>query len=424
MSERSECVEILHKIFEQKVFYSTLKPYITEKNVSFCNMLVLSVLRHLTGLENIIAKFVLKKIPQKSIILKYILFAAIAEIMLLKTPDYAVINEYVNIAKKKTDKFSANMVNAVLRKIVSQKTELNIYATFPQEFYKILKEDYMQSEIENIEESCFCEAPLDLNVKENHTYWAQQLNGTLFSNGTIRIFDAKSKISELKGYEEGVWWVQDLAASLPVMLLGNMKDKKVLDLCAAPGGKTAQLLAQGAKVTAVDIDFSRMEKLKQNMMRLKLEKNLETKVSEGLSFLQNNDNVFDVIVLDVPCSATGTFRKHPEVLHFKTIQDVKKQSVLQYDMLKTAIDTVKHGGMILYCTCSISKIEGEKIIQKIMQEKNNIELVVPDINQINVLNGKNLPKEIIDNGVLRTLPYYVDSLGGMDCFFAACIKKK
>lgn len=424
MSERSECVEILHKIFEQKVFYSTLKPYITERNVSFCNMLVLSVLRHLTGLENIIAKFVLKKIPQKSIILKYILFAAIAEIMLLKTPDYAVINEYVNIAKKKTDKFSANMVNAVLRKIVSQKTELNIYATFPQEFYKILKEDYTQSEIENIEKSCFCEAPLDLNVKENHTYWAQQLNGTLFSNGTIRIFDAKSKISELKGYEEGVWWVQDLAASLPVMLLGNMKDKKVLDLCAAPGGKTAQLLARGAKVTAVDIDFSRMEKLKQNMMRLKLEKNLETKVSEGLSFLQNNDNVFDVIVLDVPCSATGTFRKHPEVLHFKTIQDVKKQSVLQYDMLKTAIDTVKHGGMILYCTCSISKIEGEKIIQKIMQEKNNIELVVPDINQINVLNGKNLPKEIIDNGVLRTLPYYVDSLGGMDCFFAACIKKK
>ena len=424
MSERTECVEILHKIFEQKVFYSTLKPYIAEKNISFCNMLVLSVLRNLTELENIIAKFVLKKIPQKNVILKYILLAAIAEIMLLKTPDYAVINEYVNIAKKKTDKFSANMVNAVLRKVSSQKKKLQVIAKIPQNFCEILKKDYTQSEIDSIKESCFCEAPLDLSIKENHTYWAQQLNGTLFSNGTVRIFDAKSKVSELKGYDEGTWWVQDIAASLPIMLLGNVKNKKVLDLCAAPGGKTAQLLAQGAKVTAVDIDALRMEKLKQNIKRLNLEQNLEISVADGVEFLQGNKNIFDIIVLDVPCSATGTFRRHPEVLHLKTIQDVTKQSDLQFEILNEAIKSVKQGGLVLYCTCSISKIEGEYIIERIMKECSCIELVVPDLKEINIFDGKKLPDDIIDNGVLRTLPYYIKNFGGMDSFFAACIKKK
>ena len=424
MSERSECVEILHKIFEQKVFYSTLKSHITEKNISFCNMLVLSVLRNLTGLENIIAKFVLKKIPQKNVILKYILLAAIAEIMLLKTPDYAVINEYVNIAKKKTDKFAANMVNAVLRKVSSKKKELQVIAKIPQNFYEILKKDYTQSEIESIKEACFCESPLDLSIKENHIYWAKQLNGTLFSNGTVRIFDAKSKVSELEGYKEGAWWVQDLAASLPVMLLGSVKDKKVLDLCAAPGGKTAQLLVKGAKVTAVDIDVLRMEKLKQNIKRLNLEQNLETQIADGLVFLQNNKDVFDIILLDAPCSATGTFRKHPEVLHLKTIQDVKKQSDLQFEMLNEAIKSVKSGGLVLYCTCSISKIEGEYIIERIMKECSHIELVVPDLKEINIVDGKKLPEDIIDNGVLRTLPYHIKNFGGMDSFFAVCIKKK
>jgi len=423
MSERIQCVKILQTIIEEKVFYNTLKPQISENNIAFCNMLILNVLRHLNSLENIIKQFVVKKIPQKNLILKYILLAAITELLLLKTPDYAVINEYVNIAKQKTNKYAANMINAVLRKIAAQKQTLKIDNTFSKDFLSILQKDYSKEQIELIAKSISCEAPLDLTIKANHEFWTKELNGLLFSNGTIRLYNCKTKVSELKGYEEGAWWVQDIAASLPIILLGDIKDKKTLDLCAAPGGKTAQLLAKGAKVTAVDVDSLRMEKLKQNIKRLKLSENLETYIDDGLNFLKNNKNLYDIIILDVPCSATGTFRKHPEILHFKTIKDVKKQVAIQYKMLQAAISAITKDGIILYCTCSISKEEGEKVINTILKENKNIVLLKPDINKINYLNGKKLPEQILDNGVLRTLPYYIEDAGGMDSFFAACLRK-
>ncbi|MBQ8870560.1 MAG: RsmB/NOP family class I SAM-dependent RNA methyltransferase [Alphaproteobacteria bacterium] len=422
MSQRLQCVEILETVLNKKVFYSALKDRINPENLAFCNKLVLLTLRNLCAVEKIIKQFVTKKTPQKNMFVKYVLLASVTEILFLKTPDYAVINEYVNIAKQKTDKFAAKMVNAVLRKICADKQSCDINPSLPPDFYKILKNDYSVSAIKKIAKTLTIEAPLDLSIKENHLFWAQELNGTLFANGTIRLFDVKSKINLLKGFTQGAWWVQDLASSLPILLLGDVKGKKVLDLCAAPGGKTAQLLTKGAKVTAVDIDFMRMERLKQNIDRLGLSENLKTTVCDGNEFLQNNKNEFDIIVLDAPCSATGTFRKHPEVVHLKTSEDVKKQIKIQTQMLKDAVNAVKIGGLILYCTCSISKSEGEKIIQSVLEDT-NIELVKAKIDDINLFAGKKLPKDIIDNGVLRTLPYYEENLGGMDAFFAAILKK-
>ncbi len=424
MSERIQCVKILQTIIEEKVFYNTLKPQIFEQNIAFCNNLVLNALRHLNCIEKIIKQFVVKKIPQKNKILKYILLASITELMLLNSPDYAVINEYVNIAKKLTDKYAANMINAVLRKISSQKQNLNISCTLPHEFMQILQKDYSKEQINQIEKSITSEAPLDLTIKDNPQFWAEKLQGILFANGTVRILNAKSKISELDGYEQGSWWVQDLAASLPVMLLGDINNKKVLDLCAAPGGKTAQLLTKGAKVTAVDIDDLRMDRLKQNIKRLNLAENLETHVGDGLQFLQNNQNIFDIIVLDAPCSATGTFRKHPEVLHLKNIADVKKQTAIQQQMLEEALKSVKTNGIILYCTCSVSKDEGERLVKDVLKRIPFAEMVKADIGNINITGGKKLTDNIIDNGVLRTLPYYEKDTGGMDSFFAALIHKK
>ena len=421
MSERLKAVEVLETILEQKVFYSSLKDKINEQYLAFCNKLVLDALRNLCAIERIIKQFVKKNIPQKNIVLRYILLAATTELLFFKTPDYAIINEYVNIAKKKTDRFAANMVNAVLRKIAANHQDFDLIPAFPQNFYKILQNDYKKNEIKKIIRSSVTEPPLDITVKENHQFWAKELNGTLFANGTIRLYDVKSKINQLKGFHEGSWWIQDLASSLPILLLGDVKGKKVLDLCAAPGGKTSQLLAKGAKVTAVDIDSVRMEKLKQNISRLNLSENLETVVADGLNFLNNNKDIYDIIVLDAPCSATGTFRKHPEVLHLKTANDVKKQTDLQLKMLKEALQSVKKDGLVLYCTCSISKSEGEKIIKQIL-ENNNIELINADIKKINQYDGKILSQIMIDNGVLRTLPYYEENFGGMDAFFAAVLK--
>lgn len=424
MTERFECVEILKNIVNQKLFYNAIKAETTPKNMAFCNMLVLSVLRNYSSLEKIVEKFVIRKFSKKNEILKFVLLCATAELLLLESPDYAVINEYVNIAKKKTDKFAANMVNAVLRNVVRQKNDLSLTPFMPKNFYKILEKDYSGEQIKKIAQISIKESPLDISVKENHKLWEKELNGILIANGTIRIENAKSKISELKGFEEGAWWVQDLAASLPIMLLEDVRGKKVLDLCAAPGGKTAQLLAKGAIVTAVDVDASRMEKLKENMKRLKLEQNLTTKVCEGVEFLQQHKNVFDIIVLDAPCSATGTFRKHPEVLLIKDNEDIKKMLPLQEKMLLAAAESLNKNGTLLYCTCSISKSEGENQIKRFLQNNNNFELQKICIDKLNVYSEKKLPEFIIDNTVLRTLPYYMEDIGGMDSFFAACLKKK
>lgn len=424
MTERFECVEILKNIVNQKLFYNAIKSATTPKNMAFCNMLVLSVLRNYSSLEKIVEKFVIRKFSKKNEILKFVLLCATAELLLLESPDYAVINEYVNIAKKKTDKFAANMVNAVLRNVVRQKNDLSLTPFMPKNFYKILEKDYSGEQIKKIAQISIKESPLDISVKENHKLWEKELNGILIANGTIRIENAKSKISELKGFEEGAWWVQDLAASLPIMLLEDVRGKKVLDLCAAPGGKTAQLLAKGAIVTAVDVDASRMEKLKENMKRLKLEQNLTTKVCEGVEFLQQHKNVFDIIVLDAPCSATGTFRKHPEVLLIKDNEDIKKMLPLQEKMLLAAAESLNKNGTLLYCTCSISKSEGENQIKRFLQNNNNFELQKICIDKLNVYSEKKLPEFIIDNTVLRTLPYYMEDIGGMDSFFAACLKKK
>ena len=424
MTERFECVEILKNIVNQKLFYNAIKSATIPKNMAFCNMLVLSVLRNYSSLEKIVEKFVIRKFSKKNEILKFVLLCATAELLLLESPDYAVINEYVNIAKKKTDKFAANMVNAVLRNVVRQKNDLSLTPFMPKNFYKILEKDYSGEQIKKIAQISIKESPLDISVKENHKLWEKELNGILIANGTIRIENAKSKISELKGFEEGAWWVQDLAASLPIMLLEDVRGKKVLDLCAAPGGKTAQLLAKGAIVTAVDVDASRMEKLKENMKRLKLEQNLTTKVCEGVEFLQQHKNVFDIIVLDAPCSATGTFRKHPEVLLIKDNEDIKKMLPLQEKMLLAAAESLNKNGTLLYCTCSISKSEGENQIKRFLQNNNNFELQKICIDKLNVYSEKKLPEFIIDNTVLRTLPYYMEDIGGMDSFFAACLKKK
>ena len=249
------------------------------------------------------------------------------------------------------------------------------------------------------------------------------MNGVLLANGTVRLSSA-NRITELAGFDEGQWWVQDLAASLPILLLGNIKNKKALDLCAAPGGKTAQLLAAGAKVTAVDADAVRMERLKENLKRLHLEDNLQTIVSDAVLFLNNCREEFDVIVVDAPCSATGTFRRHPEILHNKTLADVKEQSAKQKIFLQAAAKKLKSGGKLLFCTCSIAKDEGEYQIENFLKANPDFVLCPADVEILQQYDGIKLDENIIDKGVLRTLPYYMKNIGGMDAFFAACLQKK
>ena len=420
---RFECVKALRKILEAKVFFAALKNDFAPKDAAFANFLILTALRRKSVIEKLLKTLIYKKIANKNKILEYILLSGATEILYMDTPDYAAINEYVQIAKHQTDKFSAGMVNAVLRKVICHKDEMKDAAEFSKDFRDMLRKDYDEQEIKKMERMLLVPASTDLSVKSEPEILARKNEGLLFENGTVRLTNQKKNIAFLAGYEEGDLWVQDLAASLPVCFLENLRGKKVLDLCAAPGGKTAQLAAKGAMVTAVDINPDRVKTLRENMKRLRFEQQVTIVCEDALTYLQNSSDMFDFVLLDAPCSATGTYRKHPEVLHLKTQDDVLRQIDLQDALLDAAAKHVAKNGVLLYCTCSLLKAEGESRVEKFLNNQLDFKTEAFDYNKLKIYDAKNIDERIIDKKFLRTLPYYMETEGGMDGFFAACLRR-
>lgn len=422
---RHIAVEMLQEILEKKVFFSEVKlnyPDLPPQDSAFINMLVLTTLRHLVFIKKTLKKFVKKKLPANVVIGEYALFAGAAEILYLNTPDYAVINSYVELVKKNTDKYVAGFTNAVLRNLCRQKDELKSQDTgefFPPEFFRILNQDYGKKTIQKIQSAAAVEADLDLSVKNNPEHWAEKLGGTVLPGGTIRLKNS-GKITALAGYDEGCWWVQDFAAALAAKTLGNIKGQKVLDLCAAPGGKTAQLVSAGADVTAVDISEPRLKILQENLSRLNLQ--AEIICADALQYLSNfKQPSFDAILLDAPCSATGTIRRHPELVHIKNSKDVEKLVSLQKDFLNLAGKALKKGGILVYCTCSIAKAEGENRITEFLTE--HPEFILKPI-KANEISSEQILQEIITpEGCIRTLPQHLSAFGGSDSFFVARLEK-
>ncbi|MBR1825976.1 MAG: RsmB/NOP family class I SAM-dependent RNA methyltransferase [Alphaproteobacteria bacterium] len=414
---RLTCAKIIQKILEEKIFFGDLKKQISEKDLPFCNMLILTTLRRLTALRGILHGFIRKKIPHKHRLAEYLLLCALAEILYMQTAEYAVINETVKDICKTCDKFLGGMANAVLRSVCAQKSALwqkaDSISPLPETFTEIL-EGYSTEQIRLIGESVLKIPPLDITVKANPQEWVAKMNALMLPNGTLRLFNPP-QIRQLPEYSAGTWWVQDFSASLPVMAMGDVCGKKVIDLCAAPGGKTAQLLAKGAKVTALDISESRLETLKQNMARLGFN-DVQTKAIDALEYLRNTAEQFDAILLDAPCSATGTFRRHPEVLHIKNRQDVTEQANLQKELLKACENVLKVGGILLYSVCSIAQTEGERQIEEFLQTRKNYKIVPIKPQEIAPF-GILADSPIMPNGTVRVMPYYLNEQNGADSFF-------
>lgn len=421
---RIKAAQILQSVLEEKIFFGELKKQLSEKDLPFVNMLMLTTLRRYEALQVVLASFLSKKIPNKHRFANYLLILAIAELLFMQTAPYAVINETVANIRKTTDKFLGGLANAVLRKVLAQKNDLlqkiENYNLIPQSFLPILQ-GYDNNEIKQIAQSIVTQPPLDLTVRQNPEEWAQKLQGTLLPNGSIRLFN-NPKVQDLIGYNDGAWWVQDVAASLPVQILGaDLSGKKVLDLCAAPGGKTAQLAARGADVRAIDISAERLQTLRQNMQRLKFSK-IKTQAIDALDFLQTTSEKFDIILLDAPCSATGTFRRHPEVLYLKTAADVEEQAKLQKKLLNAAVNVLKKDGVLVYSVCSISKIEGEYQITEFLQNQAQMQLEKIEKTDISSY-GKWNEVLITAEGTIRTLPNYFAAEKGMDSFFICKMKR-
>ena len=257
--------------------------------------------------------------------------------------------------------------------------------------------------------------------RQKRTPAAARLGGRLLPTGSVRLAH-HGPVSALEGYAEGQWWVQDAAAALPARLFGDITNKKIVDLCAAPGGKTAQLVHSGAQVTAVDRSPARMARLRDNLGRLSL--NAEFVVADGAEWLgQNHGGGFDGILIDAPCTSTGTIRRHPDIGWLRQESDIAPLAAAQKRLLQRAVSALKPGGMLVYCTCSLEPEEGEQAIAELLKSEAAMQRVPVEASEVAGLS------EILNpDGDLRTLPCHLPHpdprLGGLDGFYAARLVRR
>jgi 16S rRNA (cytosine967-C5)-methyltransferase len=320
---------------------------------------------------------------------------------------------------KKAQHFSG-LINAVLRKVaIDGKAALEGFdgprLNTPDWLWEQWGAAYGEQAAHDIAASHLDEAPLDISVKARPEYWAEELKGELLPTGTIRLRSGDSNLQELPGFAAGEWWVQDAASALPAKLLGDIRGQSVLDLCAAPGGKTAQLASAGAVVTAVDDSLTRMNRMRENLTRLKLP--ATTLLADVLSL--PTDALYDNVLLDAPCSATGTIRRHPDLVYLKSPQQLAGLASLQQKMLAHAARLVEPGGKLVYCTCSLSALEGERQVFNFLRAHGDF--VLSSITSGDLAQQTQF---ITPAGLMRCLPSMaIGNSSGLDGFFAARLVK-
>jgi 16S rRNA (cytosine967-C5)-methyltransferase len=376
-----------------------------------------SALRHLSWIDATFDGFLEKPLPEGAKHLRHILAVAAAQILFLDVPDHSAVDIAVEQARHdpRSTRF-ANLVNALLRRLSREKTDVleKVRAevpVFPAWFRARLETAYGADAAAAIAASFLELAPLDLTIKQNPEHWAETLGGRLLPTGSVRLDRFEGAVTDLPGFAEGAWWVQDAAAAIPARLMGDIAGKCVADLCAAPGGKTAQLIVQGADVTTVEQSASRLKRLAANLARLGLEADLKQARLEEFQ----PDKPFDAVLLDAPCSSTGTIRRHPDVLWTKGPEDIEKLAEVQSRLLHSALALVKPGGRIVFSNCSLDPLEGEALVEKFLSTH-------PGIVRMPIAKSDwpGLEQAINAHGEMRTTPAM---LGGMDGFFAAVLMK-
>ncbi|MEP2703519.1 MAG: transcription antitermination factor NusB [Roseibium sp.] len=381
-------------------------------------------LRHRGEITEILSRLLDRDIPEKTGRVHDILHVAIAQMLYLDVPDRAAVSIAVDHAGgDRRARPYKGLVNGVLRRLGREKEDITAdidvgRINTPDWLWESWQATFGDEVTRKIALAHQSEAELDLSVKSDPEGWADKLEGVVVGAGSIRLAK-KGAITDLAGFEDGGWWVQDVAATLPVKLLGDVKGLKVADLCAAPGGKTAQLAAAGANVTAIDISSKRLKRLSENMTRLGLD---VTTITSDLRKFEPAEP-YDAVLLDAPCSATGTIRRHPDVPLIKQQYDVDKLAEIQRELLDRVISWVKPGGLIVYCTCSLESAEGEaQAAEFLTRHKDRVELVPVDGNEIG-----GLGQCVTDAGFLRCLPFFEaaskNDAKGMDGFFASRFRR-
>ena len=332
---------------------------------AFLKSLVYTIFRHINRLDFIIGKLV-KKRPSKE--LRNALYIGICQILYLNVPLHAAIYETVEMVKRTKYKNYSGFINGVLRNYSRSPVSAENILNFSSYFTDLLKNDYSEKELSLISLYLEKEASIDLTVKNDPGFWEKELNATVNSGNNIRLKE-NAPISSLKGYDDGNWWVQSYSAYLPVTMFSDIKGKNIADFCAAPGGKTLQMLSLGARITAFDISAKRLNILTENLNRI----HYTAQTINANPCEYQFKEPFDAILVDAPCSGSGTLRKNPDVTLKKIdLCDLQKK---QKALLTTAIKNVKPRGEIVYSTCSLLRCEGETMIKNALSEFKEFSLI-------------------------------------------------
>ncbi|NVD40732.1 MFS transporter [Ensifer sp. HO-A22] len=383
-----------------------------------------SALRHLPRIQAAIGSMLQTPLPEGARALDHVLAVAAAQILYLDVPDHSAVDLAVEQAQADPrNRRFANLVNAVLRRLSREKDAIlesqRTLPAMPDWFFDRLVERYGREQANLIAEAQLTPAAIDLTVKSDANGWAARLGGTVLPTGSVRLAEFSGSIPSLAGFSDGEWWVQDAAASIPARLFGSLAGKSVVDLCAAPGGKTAQLILAGANVMALDQSSSRLRRLKGNLERLGLE--AQTKETNMADF--RPDELFDAALLDAPCSSTGTTRRHPDVLWTKGPEDIEKLALLQERLLRHALTVVKPDGIVVFSNCSLDPREGEEVVARVVGAGADYERV-----PVLAKDWPGLEDAITPLGEVRTTPsmFPLDPpfAGGLDGFYAAVIRRK
>ena len=391
-------------------------PDLEPRDRALARLLALTVLRRTGELDAMIAPLLRKPLRGKAAPVQNLLRIGAAQLVFLQTPAHAAVSTMVNAADATGNRPYKGLVNAVLRRLSREdpvQADEPGRRNTPDWLWKVWERAYGPETAAAIAAAHLTEPPLDLTVKRNPEIWAERLEAELLPTGSLRR-KTGGDIRNLPGFGEGDWWVQDAGAALPARLIGDIAGKTVFDICAAPGGKTAQLAAAGADVHAVDSDATRLKRLQENLTRLRLDARLVAADATQWS----PPHPADAILLDAPCTATGTIRRRPDIARLRTQSDVRRLAALQSDLLARMADMLKPGGSLVYATCSLQPEEGADRIAAFLAQDSQFIRTPIEPSEV-----PGLEMAITADGDLQTLPSHWPDRGGIDGFYIARMRR-
>ena len=395
---------------------------LSDRDQALVRNLVMTSIRHHVSIEFYIKQYMAKALPRKAYLAQYILILGATQLLYLETPPHAAISLSLHLAETNDAKHFKKLINAILGKINREQDKLRFMALsaeqiLPKWVYQKWQGYYGDALTLQFAKALNQQPEMHLSVKSDAAKWAKTLDAEQIGDLSLKL-NNRSAFTSLEGFDEGHFWAQNAAAGIAATLFDDVNGHQVLDFCAAPGGKTMQLAAMGANVIAVDINKNRLKRLSENLNRTKLDaKIVQMDIRKYLP-----ETAPTHILLDAPCSATGTYQKHPEILLLKSLSDIKKLSLIQAELLNHSIDILASGGEVIYVVCSLEPEEGEKQIDAILGRRKDVKLESITYDMLGLV-AKKTNLKISPKGWLRILPNIDGAAPVMDGFFIAKLRK-